>query len=74
MIYVIMNSDSVKCSVCGGAMRKVTVVSTKEGVCHRYKCTCGHSQDIKEDPSDPNADPADTLILEGFQELPDGLR
>jgi hypothetical protein len=51
-------------------MRMVAVVSTKLGSLKRYKCTCGHSEDHKEDQQ-ANAQLDDAFNLEGFQEMPD---
>jgi hypothetical protein len=64
-----MSRDSLKCAVCGGAMRMITVVATKLGRSRRYKCTCGHTEDVKEDNDSRNRH-NEVLDLEGFQELP----
>ena len=59
----------MKCSVCGGTMRMVAVVATKLGRSRRYKCTCGHSEDLKDDDH-ARAREHEVLNLEGFQEIP----
>jgi hypothetical protein len=46
----------------------IAVVTTKLGPSRRYKCTCGHSEDLREDhPVYAKSDEA--LELEGFQEI-----
>ena len=49
-------------------MRLVTVIADKAGRARRYKCTCGHTEDLKEDKWGAVDDLA--LNLDGFQEIP----
>jgi len=51
-------------------MRMVAQVATKLGPSRRFKCTCGHSEDFKEDHP-LLAKPDEVLDLEGFHEMPD---
>lgn len=67
LLIGIMSSDSFKCSVCGGVMRMVTVVADKSGRSKRYKCTCGHIEDLKEEQWRKLE--SEALDLEGFQEI-----
>jgi hypothetical protein len=46
----------------------VTMIADKAGRLKRYKCTCGHMEDLKEDQWREVEDMA--LNLEGFQEIP----
>ena len=48
-------------------MRMVTVVADKSGRSKRYKCTCGHIEDLKEEQWRKLE--AEALDLEGFQEI-----
>ncbi len=63
-----MSSDSVKCSVCGGQMRMVRVVTEKLGRLKRYKCTCGHCEDLRDVSTSQDASD-EPLMLDGFQEM-----
>jgi len=65
----VMNSDLLKCSVCGGTMHRVKVLPIKFGRLIRFKCTCGHSEDQKDDKPPPQGNTREVLVLEGFQEL-----
>jgi hypothetical protein len=47
----------------------VAIVATKVGRSKRYKCTCGHSEDLKDDQP-VHANPDEVLNLDGFQEIP----
>ena len=69
MLFIgLMNGDVLKCSVCGGDMHQVKVLPIKFGRLIRFKCTCGHSEDLKDDkPARPNGH--EVLVLEGFQEI-----
>lgn len=64
-----MTSEAYKCSVCGGIMKMITVVANKAGRLNRYKCTCGHCEDIKADPRS-DLHEKDALVLDGFEEIP----
>ena len=46
----------------------VTVVTSKAGAAKRFKCTCGHSEDQKDDGKSPQANPDDPLVMEGFEQ------
>jgi hypothetical protein len=50
-------------------MRMIAVVATKLGRSRRFKCTCGHSEDLKDDDH-ARAREHEVLSLEGFQEMP----
>ena len=65
----IMNGDSLKCSVCAGIMHRVKVLPIKFGRLIRFKCTCGHCEDLKEDKPPAQGNTREVLVLEGFQEL-----
>ncbi len=62
-----MSSDSKKCPVCGGTMSRVKVLPSKLGHLTRYRCTCGHCEDLKESSARQEAE---AFVLEGFQEIP----
>jgi hypothetical protein len=49
-------------------MRMVRVVAEKLGRLKRYKCTCGHCEDLK-DSSASQHDRDEPLTLDGFQEI-----
>ena len=65
----IMNGDSLKCSVCAGTMHRVKVLPIKFGRLVRFKCTCGHCEDRKDDKLPQHVNGHEILHLEGFQEL-----
>jgi len=65
----IMNDDSLNCSVCGGTMHRVKVLPIKFGRLIRFKCTCGHCQDLKDDKPPSQGNKREVFVLEGFQEL-----
>jgi len=65
----IMNGDSLKCSVCGGVMRRVKLLPIKFGRLIRFRCTCGHCEDLKDDRSSPQGIEPEAVVPEGFQEL-----
>ncbi len=50
-------------------MKMIAVVAVKMGRVRRYKCTCGHLEDLKEDKTAPTP-VHEILNLEGFQEIP----
>jgi hypothetical protein len=50
-------------------MNAVKVLPVKFGRLVRFRCTCGHCEDFKEDRSIGETD-SDALVLEGLQELP----
>ena len=50
-------------------MRRVKVSPIKFGRLIRFKCTCGHCEDVKDDKSAPRGNEPEVLVLEGFQEL-----
>jgi hypothetical protein len=64
-----MSNDWLKCSVCGGDMKRVKVLPSRLGRQNRFRCTCGHCVDLKDNaPSLPESGPQ-RLQIEGFQEL-----
>ena len=69
-LFTRMNADSLKCSVCGGTMKPVKALSAKSGRLVRFKCTCGHCEDLKENKPSLDGSAQEPLVLEGFQELP----
>ena len=50
-------------------MRPVKVLPVKFGRLIRFKCTCGHSEDRKDDKLPQQVNGREILLLEGFQEL-----
>jgi hypothetical protein len=50
----------------------ITTVAGKLGRARRYKCTCGHCEDLKDESSltGLRREPEEALNLEGFQEIP----
>ncbi len=51
-------------------MKRVKVLPGKLARLVRFRCTCGHREDLKENKH-PQLDHAqEPLVLEGFQELP----
>jgi hypothetical protein len=50
-------------------MRRVKVLPSGLAGLVRYKCTCGHCEDVK-DERKSTAKRDDVLVLEGFHELP----
>jgi hypothetical protein len=65
-----MSCETCKCSVCGGTMRRIKVLPGKLGHFIRFRCTCGHCEDLSEEKLPPPAAAPETFILEGFQEIP----
>jgi len=63
-----MSADSQKCSVCGGEMRRVKVLPSNAAKLVRYKCTCGHCEDLKDDRSGREEPGHGMLVLDGFEE------
>ena len=51
-------------------MHGVKALPTKLGKLIRFKCTCGHCEDVRDDKSSPPGKDRPILVLEGFQELP----
>jgi hypothetical protein len=67
--FALMNANVFLCPVCGGPMTRVKVLPNKLSGLVRYKCTCGHCEDVKDDhKTTPKFD--ESFVLEGFQELP----
>ena len=50
-------------------MHRVKVLPIKFGRLIRFKCTCGHCEDLKEDKAPAQGNTREVLVLEGFQEL-----
>ena len=50
-------------------MHRVKVLPIKFGRLIRFKCTCGHCEDLKEDKPPAQGNTREALVLEGFQEL-----
>jgi hypothetical protein len=48
-------------------MSRVKVLPSKLGHLTRYRCTCGHCEDLKESSARQEAE---AFVLEGFQEIP----
>ena len=69
-VFDTMNSDSVKCPVCGGIMNRVKALPTKLARLVRYKCTCGHCEDLKDNEPLRHDKAQELVVLDGFQELP----
>jgi len=51
-------------------MHGVKTLPTKLGQSIRFKCTCGHCEDIRDNKPVPPGKGRPALVLEGFQELP----
>jgi hypothetical protein len=51
-------------------MRRVKVLPVKFGRLVRFKCTCGHCEDLKDDQPSPLWTERDMPEFEGLQELP----
>src|SRR5690348_10796034 len=56
------------CSICGGRMQRVKVLPKHLGPLIRYKCTCGHCEDLKEEETTAETSQG-SFVLEGFQEI-----
>ena len=50
-------------------MHRVKVLPVKFGRLIRFKCTCGHCEDQKDDKPPAQRNGREVLVLEGFQEL-----
>jgi transposase-like protein len=59
----------VVCPVCGAEMEKVKTVQDKFIQLSKFKCTCGHSEDRKEEGSSTSMTHSGSAI-EGFKEFP----
>ena len=51
-------------------MRPVKALPAKFGRLIRFKCTCGHCEDLKDDCPSPQGHGRQVPVLEGFEELP----
>jgi C4-type Zn-finger protein len=60
---------SLACPVCGAEMKKIKTVQDKFSQLSKFKCTCGHSEDRKEDSSSTLMTHSRSEI-EGFKEFP----
>ena len=69
---VLMNNerDALTCPVCGGRMTRVKVLPKESGALIRFKCTCGHCEDLNEGRRAAVEQKDGVFSLEGFQELP----
>ena len=61
--------NTMGCSVCGGTMRMLGIVATKTGASRRYKCTCGHTEDVKDNQQRPHLGKIEAILQEGIQEF-----
>ena len=50
-------------------MRRVKLLPIKFGRLIRFRCTCGHCEDLKDDRSSPQGNEPEVVVPEGFQEL-----
>lgn len=64
-----MGEESLICSVCGGKMNRVKVLPRELGSITRYKCTCGHCEDLPHHDSCSGANRSEVFALEGFVEM-----
>lgn len=64
----VMKSGSVTCPVCGGTMNRAKGGPKGMPDMVRYKCTCGHCEDRKDDPE--SVAQSEEAFIEGFQEIP----
>ncbi len=69
-LLIPMNCDALTCPVCGGPMKWVKVLPDKLARLVRFRCTCGHCEDLKDNKPSPSDNTQERLALEGFQELP----
>ena len=51
-------------------MVRVKVLPGKLARLVRFRCTCGHCEDLKDDRPLPRGNRGEVLVLEGFRELP----
>jgi hypothetical protein len=67
----IMNATtmSILCPVCGAEMKRTKTELSAFTRWSRFKCTCGHCEDLKQDGA-PALEPHLLLAIEGFQEFP----
>jgi transposase-like protein len=65
-----MNSETLKCPVCGATMSRVKVLPAKFAGLVRFRCTCGHCQDLKDNEASRYQNARELVALDGFQELP----
>jgi hypothetical protein len=63
-------NNVLRCSVCGGNLKRLKVLPKEAGSLVRYKCTCGHCEDHKVDEPVPQGAHSEVLSIEGFQEIP----
>ncbi|PYM10406.1 MAG: hypothetical protein DME18_16390 [Verrucomicrobia bacterium] len=68
-LFTRMNADSLKCSVCGGTMKPVKVLPNKSGRWVRFRCTCGHREDLSDNKPSLGDDARGLLVPDGFEEL-----
>ncbi len=50
-------------------MHQVKVLPIKFGRLIRFKCTCGHCEDLKDDKPPSQGNTREVFVLKGFQEL-----
>jgi hypothetical protein len=62
------NCNSHNCPVCGGAMRAVGIVPIKFSRVSRFKCTCGHVEDLKVSSSSSSLMKDESAMPEGIQD------
>jgi len=65
-----MNGDALKCPVCGGTMNRVKVLPGKLARLVRFRCTCGHCEDLVNSKPSLRDNTREIFVIEGFQELP----
>jgi hypothetical protein len=50
-------------------MRMLGIVATKTGALRRYKCTCGHTDDVKDAQQRPFMGKDESILPDGIQEF-----
>ncbi|HXT39885.1 MAG TPA: hypothetical protein VN887_07675 [Candidatus Angelobacter sp.] len=51
-------------------MSRVKVLPAKFAGLARFRCTCGHCEDLKDDKPLRGDNTRELIVLDGFQELP----
>ncbi len=51
-------------------MHRVKVLPCKLGRLTRFRCTCGHCEDLPDEKLPTAGNGQDDFVLEGFQEMP----
>jgi hypothetical protein len=63
------NNDEHKCPICGSQMELATTVRHRLGQAQRFRCTCGHVEDVTGLPAMSRPEKV-AALPEGIEELP----